>query len=52
MAKYTLLQELILNRDKLFTFRFWRALMAQLKVKHKLSIVYYPQTDEQTERMN
>ena len=28
------------------------ALMAQLGVKHKLSITYYPQTDGQTERVN
>ena len=26
--------------------------MAQLNIKHKLSTAYYPQTDEQTERMN
>ena len=26
--------------------------MAQLSVKHKLFIAYYPQTDGQTERMN
>ena len=26
--------------------------MAQLSVKYKLFIVYYPQTDGQTERMN
>ena len=52
ISKYGLPQELILNRDKLFTSRFWRALMAQLKVKHKLSIVYHPQTDGQTERIN
>ena len=26
--------------------------MAQLNIKHKLSTVYHPQTDEQTERLN
>ena len=26
--------------------------MAQLNIKYKLSTVYYPQTDGQTERMN
>ena len=26
--------------------------MAQLDIKHKLFIVYYPQTDGQTERIN
>ena len=52
MSAHKLLQKLILNRDKLFTSRFWRALMAQLNIKHKLSTVYYLQTDRQTERMN
>ena len=52
MAKHALPQELILKRDKLFTFRFWRALTAKLKVKYKLSTAYYPQTDGQTKRIN
>ena len=45
-------RELILDRDKLFISRFWKALMAQLGVKHKLSTAYHPQIDGQTERMN
>ena len=48
MAEHTLPQELILNRDKLFTPRFWKALITQLDIKHRLSIAYYPQTDRQT----
>ena len=52
VAEYRFPQELILDRDKLFIFRFWKALMAQLDVKYKLFMVYYPQTDRQTERMN
>ena len=52
VAEHILPQELVLDTDKVFTSRFWRALMAQLGVKHKLSTVYYPQTDRQTERMN
>ena len=42
MAEHTILQELVSDRDKLFISRFWRALMAQLEIKYKLSIVYYP----------
>ena len=26
--------------------------MKQLRIKHKLSIAYYPQTDRQTEQIN
>ena len=52
MAEHALPQELILDRDKLFTSKFWRALMAQLNTKYKLSMAYYPQTDGQTERIN
>ena len=44
--------EIILNRDKLFTLRFWTALTRQLRLSHKLSIIYHSQTDKQTEWMN
>ena len=38
--------EIISDRDKLFTSRFWTALTRQLRLSHKLSTVYYSQTDE------
>ena len=44
--------EIISDRDKLFTLRFWMMLTRQLELLHKLSTVYHPQTDEQTEWMN
>ena len=52
MAEHGLLQELISDRDKLFIFKFWRALMTQLDIKHKLFIAYHPQTNKQTECIN
>ena len=52
MAAHTLPQELISDRDKLFMFRFSKALITQLSIKHRLSTAYYPQTDGQTEYMN
>ena len=52
MAEHGLPQELISDRDKLFTLKFWRALIAQLNIKYKLFIAYYPQTDGQTEQIN
>lgn len=34
------------------TSKFWQALMAQLRVNHKLSTAFHPQTDKQTKRLN
>ena len=45
-------EEIISDRDKLFTSNFWTALTRQLGLSHKLSTAYHPQTDGQTERMN
>ena len=45
-------EQLISDRDKLFTSNFWTALMQELGVRHKLSTAYHPQTDGQTERLN
>ena len=42
VSQHGLLEEIILNRDKLFTFKFWKLLMAQLGTNHKLSIAFYP----------
>ena len=45
MANHGLLREMILDRDKLFTSKFWQTLTAKIEIKIKLSIVFYPQTD-------
>ena len=52
VANHELSDEIISNRDKLFTSKFWKFLMNQLEIHHKLSTAYYLQTDEQTKRMN
>ena len=59
---YTILQKLInnhglskkfiINRDKLFTSKFWEMLTAELRINHKMSTAYHPQTNEQSEQMN
>ena len=45
-------EEIINNRDKLFTSTYWRTLVECFNTKLKYSTVYYPQTDRQTERTN
>ncbi|KAH8193607.1 hypothetical protein TruAng_012226 [Truncatella angustata] len=52
ISQHGLPDEFISDRDKLFTSKFWKSLMTQLGVKHKLSTAYHPQTDGQTERAN
>ena len=42
IANHGLLEEIILDRDKLFTSKFWRTLMALLGTNHKLSTAFYP----------
>jgi len=59
---YTILQELInnhelskefiINRDKLFTSKFWEMLTAELRINHKMLTAYHSQTNEQSEQMN
>jgi hypothetical protein len=52
IANHGMPREIISDRDKLFTSKFWTTLMALLGTKRKLSSVFYPQTDRQTERIN
>jgi len=59
---YTILQELvnnhglskkfIINKDKLFTSKFWETLTAELKINHKMLTVYHSQMNEQSKQMN
>ena len=45
-------RKLISDRDKLFTSAYWRTLVAQMGIHHKLSTAFHPETDGQTERTN
>ncbi len=59
---YTILWELvnnhglskkfIIDRDKLFTSKFWETLTAELGINHKMLTAYHPQMDEQSKQMN
>lgn len=51
-AQHGMPDELVTDRDKLFTSNFWKSLMAQLGPKLRLSTAYHPQSDGQTERTN
>jgi hypothetical protein len=42
IGNYGILKEIISDRDKLFTLRFWKLLADQLKIYYKLFIKYYP----------
>ncbi len=52
VANHELSDEIILNKNKLFTLKFWKFLMNQLEIHHKLSTVYHLQTNKQMKRMN
>ena len=52
IANHGLSDEIISNRDKLFTSKFWKSFVNQLEINHKLFMIYHSQTNEQTERMN
>ena len=52
IANHGIPKEMISDRDKLFTSKFWQALTAKIGTRTKLSTAFYPQTDGQTERMN
>ncbi len=45
-------KEFIINRDKLFTSKFWEMLTAELRIKHKMLTAYHPQMNEQSKQMN
>lgn len=52
IANHGLPKEIISNKNKLFTSKFWTSLIAQLGIKYKISTTYHPQTNGQTKRMN
>ena len=51
-ALQDLSDKIISDRDKLFISNFWIVLTRQLRLSHKMLIIYHLQTDNQTEQMN
>ena len=52
VINHELSNKIISNKDKLFTSKFWKSLVNQLKIHCKLSTAYYSQTNKQTKRIN
>jgi len=52
VSNHRLSKEFIINKDKLFTSKFWEMLTAELRIKHKMLTAYHSQTDEQSKQMN
>ena len=52
VSKHGLPAEIISDRDKLFTSKFWTALTDLLGTKRKMSTAFHPQTNGGNERMN
>ncbi len=41
ISNYKLLKKFIINKDKLFINKFWEMFTVELKIKHKMLIIYY-----------
>ena len=52
VCHHGLLNSIVTNRGSLFTSRFWSSLCYFLGIQRRLSTVFHPQTDGQTERQN
>jgi len=50
VSNHRLLKKFIINRDKLFTSKFWEMLTAELRIKHKMLMTYYLQINEQSNK--
>ncbi len=52
ISNYELSKKFIINRDKLFTSKFWEMLTAELEIKHKMLMTYHSQMNKQSKWMN
>jgi len=52
VSNHELSKEFIINRDKLFTSKFWEMLTAELRINHKMLTAYHSQMNEQSKQMN
>jgi hypothetical protein len=52
IANHGMPENIVSDRDKWLTSKFWTSLMKQLGVKQTMTSGYHPQTNGQTERLN
>lgn len=52
ISRFGVPEQIISDRDKLFTSHFWEELCQTLSIERAMSTAYHPQTDGQTERTN
>jgi hypothetical protein len=52
VANYKTPTEIISDKNKLFTSKFWTTLTALIRIKKKLSTSFYLQTNKQAKRAN
>ena len=52
VLQYRLSEEILSDRNKLFTLKFWIAVTSLLGTKRKLSILFYLQTNNRNKKMN
>ena len=50
--RFDSLEDIVINRDSVFTSAFWSQVCYQMKVKRRLSTIFYSQTNDQIERQN
>jgi len=50
--KYEVSSDIIIDKDNLFISAFWSEICYHVKMKRRLSIIFYSQTDNQTEWQN
>jgi len=52
ISNHKLSKKFIINRNKLFTSKFWKMLTVKLEIRWKMLTVYHSQTDRQSKWMN
>ena len=52
VSNHGVLKRITLDRDKLFTIKFWMTLTNLMGINHRLTTAYHPQGNSQTKQTN